>query len=291
MNPFGQFVDAWNDPAMRHAMVNHFPIVLSVIGIPFALLAALIGKRAKAMRWTALAFYVALMASAFVTKNSGDEAHDAIRGSLSDEAHEVLDEHEELGDKVWWFASAVALLLSVSFARNPKVHVPSAWVAVAGSLFLAGWVANAADHGGRLVYEHGAGTPDELAELFASADSPVEPTEDARVAFFRNQVRPILTTHCLRCHNPTRAKRSGGLDQSTIAGLLRGGLSGPALVPGRPDESLLILAVRHEDPDLQMPLGEDKLTDDLIAALEQWIADGAVWEPFEFARSRNPVPE
>ncbi|MCZ6611119.1 MAG: hypothetical protein O6941_00675, partial [Planctomycetota bacterium] len=210
MNPLSQFIDAWNDPAMRHAMVNHFPIVLSVIGIPFALLAALIGKRAKAMRWTALAFYVALMASGFVTKNSGDEAHDAIRGSLSDEAHEVLEEHEELGDKVWWFASAVALLLGVSFARNPKVHVPSAWVAVAGSLFLAGWVANAADHGGRLVYEYGAGTPDEIAELFASADSPVEPTEDARVAFFRDEVRPILTTHCLRCHNPTRARRSGG---------------------------------------------------------------------------------
>lgn len=291
MNPLGQFIDAWNDPAMRHAMVNHFPIVLSVIGIPFALLAALIGKRAKAMRWTALAFYVALMASAFVTSNSGDDAHDAIQGSLSDEAHEVLQEHEELGEKVWWFASAVTLLLGVSFVRTPRVRVPSAWVAVAGSLFLAGWVANAADHGGRLVYKYGAGTPDELADLFASADSPVEPTEDARVAFFRNQVRPILTAHCLRCHNPTRAKRSGRLDQSTIAGLLRGGLSGPALVPGKPDESLLILAVRHEDPDLIMPAGKDKLTDDLIAVLERWIADGAVWEPLEFARSRNPVPE
>ncbi len=86
-------------------------------------------------------------------------------------------------------------------------------------------------------------------------------------------------------------RRAGGLDQTTMAGLLTGGLSGPAIVPGRPDESLLIKAVRWVDEDLQMPMAEDKLADDRIAALEKWIADGAVWEPFEFTRPKKAGPD
>ena len=67
-----------------------------------------------------------------------------------------------------------------------------------------------------------------------------------------------------------------------MAGMLTGGYSGAAIVPGRPDESLVMTAVRWEDPDLQMPMSEDKLPDESIAALEKWIADGAVWEAFTF---------
>ena len=162
------------------------------------------------------------------------------------------------------------------------LRASSAWLAVAGGLFIAGWVGNAADHGGRLVYEHGTGTPDQAAEIVASTDPDPAPSADPRVAFFRDAVRPILVGNCLRCHNPRRMKRAGDLDQTTIGGLLAGGWSGPAIVPGNPGESLLIAAVRRVDPDLEMPPDRDKLPEETIAILEKWIADGAVWEPFEY---------
>ena len=275
------FMDAWSDPGMRHAMVVHFPIVLSVVGVPVAVAAALIRDETRAMRWTALVLYVAFALSGMLARNSGHDAHDAVYGSLSDEAQRLLEEHEELGHKVWLFGAAVAVLVGVSFARSRKLRLPSSWLAVAVAVAAAGWVANTADHGGRLVYEHGAGTPDEIAELLGR-DAATGPSEDARITFFRRVIRPILIENCFRCHNPRRAERAGGLNQTTIAGLLAGGRSGPAVVPGRPNESLVIQAVRGTDPDFRMPPGDEVLTDEQIAALERWIAEGVAWEPFEF---------
>jgi uncharacterized membrane protein len=273
-------MNAWNDPAMRHAMVAHFPIVLSVVGIPFALAAALMQDKTRAMRWAALALYLALAVSAFVATRSGGNAEDAVRGSLNDEARALAHEHGELGEKAWPLAAVVCVLLGVALVRNPKLRLPSAWLAVAGAVVVAGWVANTAEHGGRLVYDFGAGTPDRMAELLTGGAS-ADPAEDPRVTFLRQQVRPILVDNCLRCHNPQRAERAGGLDQTTIAGMLAGGMSGPAIVPGKPRESLLIQAVRWEVGDLRMPPDKDRLPDEAIAVLERWIAEGAVWEPFE----------
>jgi mono/diheme cytochrome c family protein len=274
-------MDAWGDPGMRHAMVVHFPIVLSVVGIPAAVAAALITDKTKAMRWTALALYVGLALSGMLARSSGHGARDAVYGSLSDEGQRLLEEHDELGHKVWLFGVAVAVLVGVSFARNRMLRLPSSWLAVAAAIAAAGWTANTADHGGRLVYDHGAGTRSANTALPGRAPS-AGPGEDARVRYFAQVIRPILTDNCFRCHNPRRAERAGGLDQTTIAGWLTGGRSGPAVVPGRPDESLVIHAVRGTDPDFRMPPGDEVLTDAQIAALERWIAEGVTWEPFEF---------
>ncbi len=279
------FLDAWNDPAMRHAMVGHFPIVLSMVGLVLAVALAVGKGRSKALRWVTLGVFIALLTCAFVTKQSGEKAHDAVSGSLDDPAHELLEEHEELGEKVWLFAIGLVLLVGATFVSKPMVRLPAAWVAVAGGLFVAGWVANTADHGGRLVYEHGAGTPDRLAELLAEGKAGLS-ASDPRVAFFRDEVRPILADNCWRCHNPSK-RRSGNLDQTTIEGMLTGGHSGPAIVPGRPDESLLIQAVRWESEDLEMPMGEDQLPAEMIAKLERWVREGAVWEALEVGAGKE----
>jgi hypothetical protein len=240
-----------------------------------------VGKgRSDALRWVTLGVYIALLACAFVAKQSGENAHDAVSAALSDPAHELLEEHEELGEKVWLFGIGLVLLVGGTFVSKPAVRLPCAWVAVAGGVFVLGWVSNTADHGGRLVYEHGAGTPDRLAELLVEGESGLS-AGDPRVAFFRDEVRPILADKCWRCHNPNRKRRAGNLDQTTIAGMLTGGDSGPAVAPGRPDESLLIQAVRWEIEDLQMPMGKARLPAEMIAKLERWIREGAVWEPLE----------
>src|SRR5262249_3221573 len=71
--------------------------------------------------------------------------------------------------------------------------------------------------------------------------------------FFEKRVRPLLADRCYRCHSDRAKKLRGGLRLDTREGLLEGGNSGSVVVPGEPDRSLLIRAVRHADPDLKMP--------------------------------------
>ncbi|MCE9561424.1 MAG: PSD1 and planctomycete cytochrome C domain-containing protein [Planctomycetes bacterium] len=90
---------------------------------------------------------------------------------------------------------------------------------------------------------------------------------------FESKVRPVLVKSCQKCHGPE--KQRGGLRLDTKAAWQAGGDTGPALVPGKPDESLIIKAIRNPDPKLRMPPNE-KLADHEIAALVEWVKDGAV---------------
>ncbi len=99
--------------------------------------------------------------------------------------------------------------------------------------------------------------------------------EAARVEFFEKKVRPVLAGNCSTCHSADTNAR-GGLRVDDRNGLLQGGRRGPAIVPGRPDRSLLLRAVRHADPKLTMP-PKKRLSDEQIADLERWIKDGAAW--------------
>ncbi len=91
--------------------------------------------------------------------------------------------------------------------------------------------------------------------------------------FFEQHVRPILVEHCHSCHGPK--KQELGLRLDSAAGLQKGSESGPVVVPGAPDDSLLIQAVRY-DGDTQMP-PKGKLPDEAIAALVTWVKSGATW--------------
>src|SRR5687767_15106783 len=102
----------------------------------------------------------------------------------------------------------------------------------------------------------------------------VHGNEDVSHRHFTERVKPLLETRCVSCHGPDKVK--GGLRLDSRAGALKGGESGPALVPGKPAESLIVQAVMHARPDLEMP-PKDKLTKSDIALLERWIKDGAPW--------------
>ena len=90
--------------------------------------------------------------------------------------------------------------------------------------------------------------------------------------FFEAKVRPILATECFSCHTDSQL---GGLRLDSREAMLKGGKSGPAIVPGDPEKSLIMVAVRQSGT-LKMPKG-GKLPDDQIEALAQWIRNGAVW--------------
>ncbi len=96
---------------------------------------------------------------------------------------------------------------------------------------------------------------------------------DDREPFFEQHIRPLLVDHCVACHGPNT--QEAGLRLDTRSGILSGGDSGPALVVGQPEESLLVSAVERQG-DLAMP-PEDALPPEQIARLQQWIQDGAFW--------------
>ncbi|SIO02361.1 Planctomycete cytochrome C [Singulisphaera sp. GP187] len=98
-----------------------------------------------------------------------------------------------------------------------------------------------------------------------------QPTADLEA--FEKDVRPLLIESCGKCHGAEKQKAGLRLDARQF--LLEGGESGPSIVAGRPDESLLIEAVR-QDGDVKMPPGR-KLAPEQIAALERWVAAGAPW--------------
>ena len=99
----------------------------------------------------------------------------------------------------------------------------------------------------------------------AAADS--DKTSPQAVKFFESRIRPLLADQCYECHSRQAKKIKGGLLLDTRAGWSKGGDSGkPVIVPGQPEESLLVKAVRHELEDLAMP-PKKKLLESQIADL------------------------
>ncbi len=99
-----------------------------------------------------------------------------------------------------------------------------------------------------------------------------EADEHAAVMFFEQHIRPLLVERCVKCHGPKEQKAGLRLDLRAYA--MAGSKSGPVIVPGKPEESLLIQAVRYRGP--KMP-PDGKLPDAKISLLEKWIRMGAPW--------------
>jgi cytochrome c553 len=113
-----------------------------------------------------------------------------------------------------------------------------------------------------------------LLVLLASA-TPAR-ADDSPEAFFELKIRPLLATECLSCHGGK--KTSSGLSVATREALLKGGDRGPAIVACDPGQSLLIQAIRQSHDEVKMP-PKKRLSDEAVADLTRWIAQGAPWPP------------
>lgn len=105
------------------------------------------------------------------------------------------------------------------------------------------------------------------------------PSEEDNTQFFTQKVRPVLAQSCYQCHTTEAA---GGLRLDSRAAVLKGGDSGPAIVPGSPDKSLIIQAIQQTG-DLKMPPRSGKLPDGDIANLIEWVRRGGSWDSAEAA--------
>ncbi|HBI45304.1 MAG TPA: hypothetical protein DDY78_21000, partial [Planctomycetales bacterium] len=106
------------------------------------------------------------------------------------------------------------------------------------------------------------------ASLAGAADSTPNGDE-----FFEKEVRPLLVERCLQCHGDNKTK--GDLKLTSREALLKGGDRGPAVTPGKPDESLIVQAVRFKEKPKMPPTG--KLADHEIQTLTRWVEMGAPW--------------
>lgn len=103
------------------------------------------------------------------------------------------------------------------------------------------------------------------------------------VRFFEEKIRPVLAEKCYSCHSADSEKLKGSLQVDHLSHLLAGGDTGPSLVPGKPDNSLLVEAIAYGNPDLRMP-PKEKLSATVVEDFRKWVAGGAPWPD-------EPVPQ
>ena len=125
---------------------------------------------------------------------------------------------------------------------------------------LALWLLGVANAGARM-------TPEQVRQLPSAVARPVQ---------FSQEIKPLLETSCMKCHG--RGKSKGGFSIESRETFLQGGDSGPAIVPGKSEDSLLIELVMGFDPDSVMPKKGSKLKPEQIALLRGWIDQGAKWD-------------
>jgi hypothetical protein len=117
-----------------------------------------------------------------------------------------------------------------------------------------------------------------------STAEPANSSDDEQMRFFKNRIRPLLVAKCYECHAGENVE--GGLRFDVANTITQGGDSGVAVMPGKPEESLLVSAIRFED--LEMP-PDEPLSDDEQADLVKWIKLGAYWPIANRADEESPV--
>lgn len=263
--------DTLADPSMKHASMTHLPIALVLIGPVLLLAAGVLPGRRRMMSLLSAILYIVLAISALFTLWSGEDAYDRIGGVSEALAHQAHD-HGEMAERIWTFGLALAAIAACGLLKKKQAALAAVWTGFAGGLFLITWTIIAAHKGGVLVYDHGVGTPNPmLPEIDSIAHA------DPRAQFFLENVRPVLEDRCMGCHRSGRDE--GGFIISNPAGILAGGDTGDAIVPGKPDAGSLLAVLQGSHPDIpRMPRGDGgPLLDNQIEAIRTWIEQGAVW--------------
>jgi len=138
---------------------------------------------------------------------------------------------------------------------------------------LGPWFVNVKNGQIKITSRGGAANFSGIEVWHGERDSSTEPTT-AEAEFFEKRIRPLLINHCYECHSSESKEIQGHLLVDSRSALRKGGDSGPAIVPGDLEQSVLIKAVRYQFPDLQMP-PDKKLSDQEISDLEEWVKKGA----------------
>lgn len=278
MSLINEMMASLREPSTRHAALVHAPIVLSAVSALAVLaLAATRGKNAT-LRWVAAALLAGVVGAAFLATDSGEAAKSRLR-EPPQALRALVHEHEEAAEKVWIFAAVALAGVAATWASNRAVATTGLAVAALVSAGAAGWTAYVAHLGGTAVYTYGAGTPKPVTQADLDPAGRSRPAlADPRAEFYRDEIKPVFANRCTACHDASK-DAAGGLDMTTIAGILRGGDSGAVVLPGRSRDSVLWQSVAHTHPKLRMPKSDSRLPDADVERIARWIDEGAVGAP------------
>ncbi|HEV8291656.1 MAG TPA: c-type cytochrome domain-containing protein, partial [Tepidisphaeraceae bacterium] len=129
-----------------------------------------------------------------------------------------------------------------------------------------------------------------LALMVAAAiAAPTTKPSAEGIEYFEKHIRPVLVERCYRCHSKDAEKVKGGLLLDTRDGLLKGGENGVVIVPGDPEKSKLIIAIRYHDEEIRMP-PKEPLAEQQIAHFVEWVKMGAPDPRTADALAKAPPP-
>ncbi|MCX5659020.1 MAG: hypothetical protein NTW19_04770 [Planctomycetota bacterium] len=164
----------WSDPARTHGMLVHFPIVAATLGVLFVFALMFTGGRSPGMRWATVLLYLAGAVAGYLAMVTGHRAGGEAATSLSDAAQQLLEKHEELGEKAWIFLLVTGFFAAFTSFNMVSVRTTMVVLSVLTALFTAGWVSVTGFYGGELVYGHSVGTSHPSAVIVAT--QPAEAT-------------------------------------------------------------------------------------------------------------------
>jgi uncharacterized membrane protein len=176
-------VDAWNSAGSRHAMLVHFPVVLSLLGVVLVALYALTKFRSKSLLYGCAACFVFTLGISWIAADSGNDAEDRVEHAspvLTQAEDNAFEAHEEAGESLYlWTLPALAFVL-LTVAPKPVVRNTAGTLAVVASLVFAVQTAVTAHLGGELVHKWGLGVParGEAQALEAAGRLPATPEEE-----------------------------------------------------------------------------------------------------------------
>jgi len=166
-----EMMQTLQDPHARHAVLVHFPIVLSLVG--FLLTAVLAATRFKnqTLRWVAVACFLAGSVGAGLAAGAGEESEEQIEDTQTLTAAEeaAISRHESLGEGGWMWPLGAGALVALTAVRKRKLQIGVGIAAVAAGAAVAGWVGWTGHTGGAIVYQHGLGVPARGAGLQTTA--------------------------------------------------------------------------------------------------------------------------
>ena len=176
MNPIQDLLASLANPAARHAMYVHAPIVLGVLGVIPLAIASWNRFGNRTLLWVALACLLGASIGAGCAASAGEEAVERL-GPITPEQASAVDLHRELGEGgwIWPLIPAIAIGIALAAKNRAGLRVFAGCLGIASSLGVATWVTLTAHEGGKLVYVHGLGTPrPEDATASTTAADPMD---------------------------------------------------------------------------------------------------------------------
>lgn len=158
-NLYHNLLDALTDPAKRHAMMVHMPIMLSMVAMVTLVLLAM--SRGKSARWRIITLVLLVLGILFckLATGAGEAAVDQLNLPLTAQASELLEAHEEAGESLWLFFALIIVLVIPTWFKFMFVRYPAMALSLIAGLILLLRVTMVAHDGGSLVYDHGVGVP------------------------------------------------------------------------------------------------------------------------------------